>query len=50
VTSEPTTAPADDLALIKAVLREIIINQSNGHDGHTRLEAIKLLHQLIANP
>ena len=47
MTEEKTTPPDDDLELIKRTLREIIENKSQGHDGHTRLEAIRLLHELI---
>ena len=47
--TEEKTTPPDDLELIKSVLREIIKNESQGHDGHTRLEAIRLLHQLITS-
>ena len=46
MTAEKTTPP-DDLELIKRTLREIIENKSQGHDGPPRLEAIRLLHQLV---
>jgi hypothetical protein len=48
MTSEPTTK-ADDLDLIKRTLREIIENKSQGHSATDRIEAIKLLHQLISS-
>ena len=47
MTSEPTTNTPDDLELIKTTLREIIVNASQGHTAHDRIEAIKLLYELV---
>lgn len=46
MTDEKTTPP-DDLELIKRTLREIIENKSQGHTAHDRIEAIKLLYELV---